>query len=216
MNRNISCTALALHSRQFGESNREASFLTKEAGVIRAVLYGGPKSRLRAFVSPFHSGLLYLYHDPARDSYKVTDFDVRAWRPGIREDYERTVTSTAIAQAILAGHGGGGGWEEAYALAASTLDAIERADAARTRRLFVYFLWKWADILGARPEIDRNAALSIENPAALRWLYGVDGLSAAEAAETALDGAALSAAKNSALEALRAAFGRKLESWAAL
>jgi DNA repair protein RecO (recombination protein O) len=205
-----------LHSRQFGESNREASFLTKEAGVIRAVLYGGPKSRLRAFVSPFHSGLLYLYHVPARDSYKVTDFDVRVWRPGIREDYERTVSSAAIAQAILAGHGGGGGWEEAFTLASSTFDAIERADAVRTRRLFVYFLWKWANILGVRPEEDRRGALPLCNPAALRWLRGVDGLDAAAAAEMAVDDAALSAAKNFTLEILRAAFGRRLESWAVL
>ena len=216
MTRNISCAALALRTRQFGEANREAYFLTREAGVIRAVLYGGPKSKLRAFVSPFHSGLLYLYHVPARDSYKVTDFDVRAWRPGIREVYERTVSSGAIAETILAGHGGGGGWEEAFRLACSTLDVIERADAARTRRLLVYFFWKWADILGARPEKTARGAPPRWNPAALRWLDGVDGLEAAEAADCALDEAALNDAKNLCLEILGEAFGRRLGSWAVL
>ncbi|MDR1256680.1 MAG: recombination protein O N-terminal domain-containing protein, partial [Spirochaetaceae bacterium] len=79
MTRNSVCPALVLRVRPCGESNREAFFLTAETGVTRAYVYGGAKSRLRAAVSPFQSGDLYLYRDPARDSGKVTDFDVRRW-----------------------------------------------------------------------------------------------------------------------------------------
>jgi DNA repair protein RecO (recombination protein O) len=99
--------------------------------------------------------MLWIYHDPVRDSRKVTDFDVHAWRPGIRELYERTAAAAAVAETILAGHGGGGSWTEALALADRTLDALEGADEGAARRIFIHFLWNWAELSGIRPEPDR-------------------------------------------------------------
>ncbi|MDR2104051.1 MAG: recombination protein O N-terminal domain-containing protein, partial [Treponema sp.] len=81
MNRSFTYSALVLRVRSSGESNREAFFLTAEEGLIRATVFGGPKSKLRSHVAPFHRGTLWVYHDPIRDSRKVTDFDVQSWRP---------------------------------------------------------------------------------------------------------------------------------------
>jgi DNA repair protein RecO (recombination protein O) len=145
--------ALVLKTLNSGESNRDAWFLTAEEGIIRATVFGGPKSRLRAHVAPFHRGTLWIYHDPVRDSRKVTDFDVRSWRPGLRELYERTMAAGATADTILASHGGGGAWEEALNLADSVLDALENAGEEGCLRIFVHFLWKWAAFLGLRPEL---------------------------------------------------------------
>ena len=153
MQRSFSYNALTLRVRPSGESNREAWFLTAEEGLIRATVFGGPKSRLRARVAPFHEGTLYIYHDPVRDSRKVTDFDVKSYRPGIRELYERAVTAGALAETILASHAGGGGWPEAAGLAGSVLDALETANAAVCTRLGLYFFWHWAGFLGQRPAL---------------------------------------------------------------
>ncbi|MDR3145527.1 MAG: DNA repair protein RecO C-terminal domain-containing protein [Treponema sp.] len=177
MARTCTYSALVLRVRSSGESNRDLWFLTAEEGILRATLFGGPKSRLRAYAAPFHRGTLWIYHDPVRDSRKVTDFDVTAWRPGIRERYERSAAASAVAETILAAHGGGGEWTGALDLADRTLDALEGADEGRCREILVRFLWDWADILGCRPELIRCGSCACEVPAdGVLWYVRREGI----------------------------------------
>ncbi|GHU25261.1 recombinase RecO [Spirochaetia bacterium] len=155
MSRTFSYSGIALRVRSSGESNRQAWFLTPEAGVIEAVVFGGPKSHLRASVSQFHQGKLLLYHDPVKDSWKVTDFDVQSWRPGIREHYSRLCGAGAIAETLLASYGSGGNWEDSYARTGMTLDALSDATGRNCRGIVLHFLWKWIDLLGQKPALDR-------------------------------------------------------------
>jgi DNA repair protein RecO (recombination protein O) len=155
MNRNRTYTALILHARPTGESNREISFLTMEEGLLRATVFGGPKSKLRSHTAPYHQGTLWIYRDPVKDYLKVTDFDVLSWRPGLREKYERSMAAALVAETILASHGGGGQWEDALSLAGDTLDALENAGEESSVRLIIQFLWNWADILGFKPDLLR-------------------------------------------------------------
>jgi DNA repair protein RecO (recombination protein O) len=153
MARTFTYSALVLRSRLSGESNREITFLTAEEGLIQATVFGGPKSKLRAHTAPYHRGKLWIYRDPVKGFMKVTDFDVRIWRPGIRELYERTMAASALAETVLTAHGGGGAWTEALSLTDGALDALENADEAASRRILIHFLWNWAEILGQRPEL---------------------------------------------------------------
>jgi DNA repair protein RecO (recombination protein O) len=209
MSRFSAADALVLRLRPSGESNREAFFLTAEAGVTRAFVYGGPKSKLRSYVSPFHTGRLFLYHDPVRDSYKVTDFDVQKWRAGIRESYERMMAAAAIAETALASDGGGCSWGEALALINTSLDALDGASDGAAERILIHYLWNWADLLGIREE-EQLAALSA---AARRWLEVVSPLPASELKRYGLDGAPLKEAKNFCTGLLSGYFGRMLKSW---
>ncbi|MDR2601495.1 MAG: recombination protein O N-terminal domain-containing protein [Spirochaetaceae bacterium] len=152
MNRHKNFPALTLSMRSFGESNREAFFLTPQDGIVKAAVFGGPKSKLRAYVSPFQSGTLYLYSDSAKNTNKVTDFDVAAWRPELREMLERGLTATYISAALLAGCGGGVESSAAFDLANDCLDALKTADDSLCEAVYVYFLWNWLDVLGFRPE----------------------------------------------------------------
>ncbi|MDR3304137.1 MAG: DNA repair protein RecO C-terminal domain-containing protein [Treponema sp.] len=162
MSRSFTYPALALRVRPSGESNRDAWFLTSGEGVIRATVFGGPKSKLRAHISPFHTGTLWIYHDPSKDSRKVTDFDVRSWRPGLRERYERSMAASSLAETVLATQGGGGNWDTALALANNALDALDSADEACCTRIVIHFLWNWALFLGIGPDLDRCAACACE------------------------------------------------------
>ena len=148
MQRSFSSSALVLRVRSIGESNREAVFLSAEEGIISATLFGGPKSRLRSHVSPFNTGKLWTYRDPAKDFRKVSDFYVQSHRLGLRELYERSNTAFLIAAAILAGHGGGSAFREAFILANAVLDALSSADEACCERIRLYFLWNLAGLLG--------------------------------------------------------------------
>jgi DNA repair protein RecO (recombination protein O) len=162
MPRSYTYTALTLRVKPSGESNREAWFLSAEEGLLRATVFGGPKSRLRALASPFHSGTLWIYHDPVRDSRKVSDFDVQLFRTGLRELWERAMAAGAVAETILSSHGGGGGWSEAFNLAGNVLDALETADAESCSRIGIYFLWHWAGHLGLKPDLAACASCSRE------------------------------------------------------
>ena len=158
MSRTAVYSALILRSRASGESNRDVWLLTAGAGIIRATVFGGPKSRLRAHAAPFHSGQVWVYHDPVKDSRKLTDFDVHSWRPGLRELYERTTAAAAAAETILETHGGGGNWEAALDLAVTALDALESANEELCSRILIHFLWRWAGFLGLQPQFDLCAS----------------------------------------------------------
>ena len=164
MARNLTYTALVLRARPSGESNREITFLTAEEGLIRATVFGGPKSKLRAHATLYHGGKLWIYRNPVKGFMKVTDFDVQVWRPGIRELYERTLAASAVAETVLAAQGGGGGWEDSLALTESALDALDKADEAACRRTVIRFLWNWAEILGQRPSLDRCGVCGCVTP----------------------------------------------------
>ena len=123
---------------------------------MRATVFGGAKSKLRSHSASYNSGRAWVYRDPAKEYGKLSDFDVQAWRPGLRELYERSMTASAVAETILFSHGGGGNWKASFDLAAATLDALEYADEELCSRLFIYFLWHWADILGIRPHLYCN------------------------------------------------------------
>ncbi|MDR0639588.1 MAG: recombination protein O N-terminal domain-containing protein [Spirochaetaceae bacterium] len=191
MNRNRILTALVLRVRPFGENAREGFFLTREDGILRAAVYGGAKSKLRAYVSPFNSGVLYLYHDPVRDTNKVTDFDCLNWRPGLREMYERTITADEIAKTILTGLGGS--FDEALQMAEESLNALENASLTRIRPILIHFWWRWANILGIRPgfhDLQEGFNPGHRPPlgeGATRWLTATATLSPAQTARFTMD-----------------------------
>jgi DNA repair protein RecO (recombination protein O) len=68
------------------------------------------------------------------------------------------MAAAAVAETILASHGGGAERAPAFALAAATLDALESCEGGACRRMVIQFLWKWADVLGCRPDPHRCAS----------------------------------------------------------
>ncbi|MDR1419554.1 MAG: recombination protein O N-terminal domain-containing protein [Treponema sp.] len=176
MRRSFTRTVLVLRSRPSGESNREVWLLTAEEGIIRATVFGGPKSRLRSHASPFHSGTVWLYHDPVRDSRKITDFDVVSWRPGLRELYERTMTANALAETVLASHGGGGNWKAALDLFSLALDSLEEAPADGCPPVFVRFLWNWAALLGGCPGLECASSACESADDGVLWYNREEGI----------------------------------------
>jgi DNA repair protein RecO (recombination protein O) len=158
MPRTLAYSAVILRSRPSGESNREVWLLTAEAGLIHATLFGGPKSKLRSHAAPFHSGKAWIYHDPVKDFYKLNDFDVQSWKPGLREMYERTMAADAVAQTVLASHGGGGDWKSATGIVEETFCALEAANEEYCRRIQLHFFWQWINFLGLRPQFEYCAS----------------------------------------------------------
>jgi DNA repair protein RecO (recombination protein O) len=208
MSRTFTFTALVLRTRPSGESNRDVWFLTAEEGLLQATVFGGPKSRLRAHAAPFHSGTLWIYRDPVRNSRKVTDFDVVSWRPGLREQYDRALAADALAETILASHGGGGNWEAAFTLAGGSLDALEGAEDQHCLPIILHFFWNWLDILGLRPESPPPL-----DAGARRWLVVTENLDPRQIFRYTLDAASLGQLKVALTSLLAEVLGRRLPTW---
>jgi len=222
MSRTAVYTGLVLRSRQSGESNNEVTLLTAEEGIIKATVFGGAKSKLRAHCAPYNSGQVWIYKDKAKDYAKLSDFDVQIWRAGLRELYERTMTSSAIAETILSSHGGGGDWGTALKMAVETLDALENANEELCGRLLIHFLWRWAGFLGIQPYIDDDASADCEahteyglvlNPGSRKWLSLVGGLEPSQLHRFSMDNKSFDETKALATAVLTGTLGKRLASW---
>jgi recombinational DNA repair protein (RecF pathway) len=72
------------------------------------------------------------------------------------------MSAGAIAETILASHGGGGNWQEALELASAILDTLNGASAGACQRITVCFFWRWAQILGVKPDLCACASCASE------------------------------------------------------
>ena len=77
--RNSIESAVVLQAARMGEIHRRVALFTGERGVVYATAHGAGKavSKLKAAAIPFALITAYLYHDPVRNSYKVTDVSAR-------------------------------------------------------------------------------------------------------------------------------------------
>jgi len=243
MSRTAVYSGLVLRNRPSGESNSEVTLLTAEEGIIRATVFGGAKSKLRAHCAPYNSGQVWIYRDKSKDYAKISDFDVHSWRAGLRELYERTMSAGAVAETILSSHGGGGEWGGALNMAVETLDTLESANEELCERLLIHFLWRWAGFLGIQPHLENCAACGKDadnntlffnaredsvfcaacaaeqqsllqlNPGCRRWLSAVSSLEAAQVHRYSMDNKSFNEAKSLVTAILTGAIGKKLNSW---
>lgn len=155
MNRNFRTEAVILSARQFGEDNRIITLLTPDKGVIDAVLYGGRKSKLRALVSPFHSGTIWLYNDETRHSLKITDFEVNAYRPTFREDLYKNCVAAFCAELVIKTKGGNSDGEYAmqWKLVNGFFDGLDLSSRKDAEIGTLRFIWRYLMFLGVQPDI---------------------------------------------------------------
>ena len=147
-NRSWNTQALVLSLSVFGEGHREAALLTEDHGLIHAAVFGGAKSKMRALVSPYHSGTAWLYTDPVKSATKITDFEVKAWRQGIRENLVRTWCAALCAEIITRSHG-----VADWRFANGFLDGISVSDENECRIGLLRYLWRSLGTAGIAPDI---------------------------------------------------------------
>jgi DNA repair protein RecO (recombination protein O) len=161
--------ALVLSLSPFGEGHREALLLTEEKGLIRAAVFGGAKSKLRSLVSPWQSGIVWIYTDPVKKSSRITDFDVQFWRQGIRESLIRAWCASVCTEIVTRSHGLSG-----WVLANAFLDGIAVSDDTECRFALLRFFWRTLHAAGIAPDLavcarcGSTAHLSCNLPAAAR------------------------------------------------
>jgi len=145
--RSWSTNALVLSLSSFGEGHREALLLTEDRGLVWAAVFGGAKSKLRAMVSPWQSGTVWVYSDPVKKSNKITDFDVTSYREGIREDLVRTWCASVCSELVTKSHG-----IAEWKLVNAFLDGINVSGEDECRFALLRFLWRILLAAGISPD----------------------------------------------------------------
>ncbi|MBQ9238222.1 MAG: DNA repair protein RecO [Treponema sp.] len=151
MSRTTHTQAIVFSLKPLGENNSSVRLITATDGLIFATLYGGPKSRLRPFVSPWNSGTLYLYVNGRTGTRKITDFDVKSYHLSFRSSLYKTYAASLAAELVLqtncAGNAPG-----CFPLVSGFLDGLDSVSVEQARTGLLRFLWRYLALLGVRPD----------------------------------------------------------------
>ncbi len=150
--RTFESECLVLSLRTFGEGHRSASLLLPEnengCQIVNATLYGGPKSKLRGLVVPYHSGRIWLYSNPVKNSTKISDFKVKEYRSGIRDNISRIWCASLAAELAIKLEG-----NIDWNLINFFLTGISKSDENQCRLALMRFLWRVIIFSGLAPDI---------------------------------------------------------------
>jgi DNA repair protein RecO (recombination protein O) len=152
--RTVSTPAIVIRRERMGESHKGLVLLTADLGLLRAAAYGAWKmhSALRMGSEPFAHSLARLYHDPVKNTWKVTDLEVRESFDGLRADLGRIEAASLWAEVVLKSIAAGEITGGLYRLLLACLRALESGPADRAPYASAQFLWRFLDLAGYRPD----------------------------------------------------------------
>jgi DNA repair protein RecO (recombination protein O) len=157
MRRTLTSDTIILKNTPFGEIHKNVTMFTREYGLLHAIAYGALKGtgKLRSLTSPFAFGTVYLYNEPVKGSYKITDMDVKEFFEGVRQNLRKFFAASLWAEIVLYSHGGG---ESSHALFGFLLEAMRHLERLENEQDVPYstiqFIWQYLKLMGARPQTD--------------------------------------------------------------
>ena len=150
--RNKRTDAVILSVRDQGENNRSVCAISPELGIFHATLYGGGKSKFRALVQQFHSGVLYIYDDEVRHTKKITDFDAKSFHTNLRSSLYKFWAANLAAELTVKTKCGGD-YKGAFVLLSALIDGMDAVDEKEASLGMLRFLWRYLGLLGVQPEV---------------------------------------------------------------
>ena len=150
MNRSSQCPAIILSIRPLGENNSSVTLLTPTQGVIYAILYGGPKSKLRSLVAQWNSGNIWLYNNPEKKQIKISDFEVKNYHSTFTESLFKLYAASLAAELAIKTKCGGSN-DICFNLISGFLDGMELCNEEQSKLGLIRFLWRYLELLGIQP-----------------------------------------------------------------
>lgn len=177
MERNATCKGIVLRNYRIGEMHKGVVLLSDRFGLVSAIAHGAysQKGKLRGVTNMFCSGTFYLYHNPTKNSTKITDVAVDEFHRRIRDELSSFYAASLWAEIIVKSYAGGEDGARVFALLRNALGALEREiDVAS--RASVQFIWRYLAILGVQPTLRECAAtgggLEVAESATYSRLHG--------------------------------------------
>jgi DNA repair protein RecO (recombination protein O) len=156
MFRSSSTQAIVLRKTRVSEIHKGLTLLTPQRGLVQALAHGAYKirSRFRSASEPYSHLKVYLYHDPVKDQYKITDLEALHLFDGIRGDLPKFYTASLWAEVSLKSYGAGEDSSLLYQLLLDALTHLDRGSAEETARISIQFLWRFMHLLGLLPDFE--------------------------------------------------------------
>lgn len=225
MGRNITSEAIILKTNRIGEIHKGLTTLTPSIGIINAIAHGAYKGRnkLSGRTDQFNISLFYLYFDPVKKTYKVSDIEPRHVFESIRMSLKKFYAASLWAEAIIKSFAGGEQFEPVFDLLAASVILLDNNPESRTDEVIVQFLYRYLTFIGYMPSLKQCEICSREigtgediyidpsgasacaacarskeklfSPGAIRYLVYTSRLPLASALKTSLDSTALSMAR---------------------
>jgi DNA repair protein RecO (recombination protein O) len=157
MIRNITTEAVLLRRYRVGEIHKRVDLFTKEHGIIQAIAHGAYKtrSRLSGMTDPFSLALVYLYLDPVKSNYKITDIVIKDDFDNLRGNLSTFYYASFAAEVVLKSFGGGEQLIELFHLLVTTLQLLDGTKEAGALYILIQFLWRYIRMMGFLPPVDQ-------------------------------------------------------------
>lgn len=148
--------AIVLRKNRVGEMHKALTLLTPEAGLVSAIAHGAykMKSRLRLASEPFGYVRVYLYHDPVKEQYKITDLESIDLFESIRTSVAKFFTASLWAEATLKSFAGGDSFRDLFDLLREALHLLDTSPAGGETRVSMQFLIRFLSLLGYAPDLE--------------------------------------------------------------
>ncbi len=156
MYRNVTTRAIVIRRERLGEFHKSLVLLTADMGLVRAVAYGAyrMKSPLRMGSEPFTVSVARLYNNPVKQSYKVTELEVRHTFDSLLKDFSRVAAASLWAEVILKSYAAGETSDELFQLFLGALHLLDTAETRTEPYVMIQFLWRFLSLAGYQPVTD--------------------------------------------------------------
>jgi len=170
MNRNYQTEAVVLSLSSLGENNSLVTLLTRDRGIVKACLYGGPKSKLKSLCAQFHTGKVWIYETPEKNQNKISDFEVTKYHGTFSENLFKSYAALLASELAIKTEcaGGGDNIENCWNLINGFFDGLELCNEEQGKAGLIRFLWRFIHISGLLPDTEECEACGrplCQNPA---------------------------------------------------
>lgn len=154
MSRTLQTECIVLRKYRVGETHKGLVALTPERGILHAIAHGAlrPGSRLSSGSEPLTLARVYLYHEPIKDSYTVTDLTVISPFQHLKADVQRFFTASLWVEILLRSLAGGMTDSTVFGLLRESLEALDAG--SETGYADLQFQWRYLGHAGFRPDPD--------------------------------------------------------------
>ncbi len=135
------------------EYHKGLVILSPDLGIFHATAFGAckGKSKLSGVSETFVEGRMFLYHDPVKDRYKVSEIAASRPHHGLRDNLDRYYTALFWTELIMKSFAGGEEFHALFRFFSKSLRVLETADD--TAGILVQFVWRYLGLTGFQPDI---------------------------------------------------------------
>ncbi|RPJ05203.1 MAG: DNA repair protein RecO [Spirochaetaceae bacterium] len=150
MVRTFQTEGLILGTNRIGEIHKGIQLFTREQGILHLIAHGAykTKGRMRALSETFSHITAFVYHDPVRDSYKLTDAEAISVWSSFRSSIAKFYAASLFAEMAVKSYAGGASNAELYDLVLEAYKTLEQIELQHVRKVIIRFCLSFLEITG--------------------------------------------------------------------